>query len=162
MYSAVKNYEGMVSTLAGLQIKTSKIVVSKIVVTGANIDAFMKGFKCAECGGCEHLICMAVDLDDANIMAANLKISSLEFQRLYCFYEKRLYMKFPCPFYKDNHCSIYSKPRPKVCKLYPCQSVACKDGNYYIGVKEECKAGVEYLKRFEEEVLAKVPEPLGG
>jgi hypothetical protein len=95
MYSAVKNYEGMVSTLAGLQIKTSKIVVSKIVVTGANIDAFMKGFKCAECGGCEHLICMAVDLDDANIMAAN-------------------------------------------------------------------QAGVEYLKRFEEEVLAKVPEPLGG
>jgi hypothetical protein len=156
----VKSYEGLISNLAGLQIKTGKIVVSKILVTGPNVDLFMKGFKCANCGGCEHLTCMAVDLDDANIMAANLKISSLEFQRVYCFYEKRLYMKFPCPFYKDNHCSIYSIP--KVCRLYPCQSVACTDGNYYIGVKESCQAGVEYLPKFEEEMLAKMPVVVEG
>jgi Fe-S-cluster containining protein len=158
MSSAVKNYEGLINNLANLQIRTGKIVISKILVTGPNVDAFMKGFKCAECGGCcGKLDCMVVDLDDIKNLAPVLKVSTLEFQRLYCFYHEKIYLKFPCPFYKDNQCIIYDKVRPKVCRLYPCNATLCTDGNYYIGVKETCKAGVEYLRKFEEEMLAKVP-----
>jgi Fe-S-cluster containining protein len=158
----VNSYESMISKLNSLQIKGRPVSVSKLIVTGQYIDDFMKGFKCSNCGGCEHLDSMVIDVEDLEILAKAAHIDARTFQTLHCIYIDRLYMKFPCPFYKDNKCSIHDKPRPKVCKLYPINTTKCTDGLYRIGVKSDCKAGVEYLKKFEEEKLAVIPEPLGG
>jgi Fe-S-cluster containining protein len=162
MATQVNNYDSMISKLNSLQMKGRPVVVSKLIVTGQYVDDFMKGFKCANCGGCEHLDSMVVDLDDVKLLATAAHMDSLDFSKKYCIYIDKLYMKFPCMFYKDNKCSIHDKPRPKVCKLYPLNTTLCTDGLYRIGVKSDCKAGVEYLKKFEEEKLSVVPEPLGG
>lgn len=158
--SQASKYDTFIDNLMKLQIKSGSVTVSKIVVTGKYVDDFMKGFECKNCGKCESLSSIVIDVQDLESLAAAAHIDARTFQSLHCIYIDRLYMKFPCPFHKDNKCTIHDKPRPKVCRLYPLNTTLCTDGLYRIGVKTDCSAGVEYLKKFEEEKLAVIPEPL--
>jgi Fe-S-cluster containining protein len=160
MSQVTSKYDAFIDNLLKLQIKSGPVIVSKIIVTGKYVDDFMSGFECKNCGKCENLSSVVIDIEDLENLAKAAHLDPLTFQSLYCIYIDRLYMKFPCPFHKVDKCTIHGKLMPKVCKLYPLNTTLCTDGLYRIGVKSNCTAGVEYLKKFEEEKLAVIPEPL--
>lgn len=155
----VSSIEDLNKKLLALQQVKPPMVVSKLVVIGPYLDEFMNRFVCKRCGKCEELGAVYVDADDIKLLAAAKNISALSFIIDYTAknYDGRVVLMQPCTFYKDKGCSVYTK-RPKVCRLFPVQSVLCKDGMCHLGVRKECEAGVEFLRQFEAEKLALVPE----
>ena len=160
MPMAIDSVEMLNERLMALQQVKPLLVVSRLVVIGPYLDEFMSRFVCKRCGKCEELGAVYVDEDDIKLLAKALNTSTLSFSMKYTArnYDGRTVLKQPCPFYKDKGCTIHDKSQPKVCRLFPAQSVPCKDGIYRLGVRKECEAGVEFLTQFEAEKLAIVPE----
>lgn len=145
-----------------IQIVQNKIVPSKLPANGPYTDLFMANFKCdRSCSKCEELGAIVIEWDDILPMAKELKITERQFADKYCFLAsgKRL-MRQPCPFYIADtiSCSIYTKQRPKACRLFPFTIVLCTDGLYHMGTYELCQAGVEFMHRFEEVIWQKPVE----
>lgn len=148
----------LIPRLLNLQNVTSNVYVSKLLVCGPYIDEFMNRFECKRCGKCEEIGAVIVDWDDIRGMAAEIDINYHSFADKYTTkLNGRTILKQPCPFYKDNGCSIHSGRRAKVCRLFPLYTTLCTDGIFRIGVRSECEAAVEFLKKFEEEKLSYQP-----
>jgi len=77
--------------------------------------------KCTDCANCCKVFSPPVNETDIERISAFLQISETEFVEKYLKTDDkgRYEMKaLPCPFLKDNKCSIY-EIRPIVCQEYP-------------------------------------------
>jgi Fe-S-cluster containining protein len=78
---------------------------------------------CTNCANCCKQIRPVLDKDDISKFALGLKIPVREFQKQYLRQvdetsSKRQFNKLPCPFLKNDECTIYDF-RPKDCRSYP-------------------------------------------
>ncbi len=76
---------------------------------------------CTRCAECCKVLRPTVDQDDAQRLARRLGISDRKFEEQYLLrdeFGERIINQSPCPFLKDNRCSVY-EDRPKACRDYP-------------------------------------------
>lgn len=76
---------------------------------------------CSICGFCCTDEALDIKEPDANRISRNLKIDKVTFYEKYTYYNEEtqhISMKMPCPFYRENRCSIY-EIRPEMCRNYP-------------------------------------------
>lgn len=146
--------------MLSLQPIKPSLYISKLVTIGPYIDEFISRFVCERCGKCEEIGGAFITQDEIIILAQEKKISPIAFMMNYteCNNENRIILKQPCPFYKDKNCLIHDKTyRPRVCRMFPINTALCTDGIHHLAVRTECKAGIEFLKKFEIEKLAYEP-----
>ncbi|MDY6788154.1 MAG: YkgJ family cysteine cluster protein [candidate division WOR-3 bacterium] len=77
---------------------------------------------CTQCGNCCRHNIPVLDKKDIERVSACLQLSNDEFtaEYLHKFTERDLYImnRIPCPFLKDNVCSVYEE-RFESCRIYP-------------------------------------------
>jgi len=76
---------------------------------------------CTQCANCCKVLQPVVDAEDLDRLAGRLGISQGEFESRYVMREEFGEMCLnisPCPFLKDNLCSVY-EDRPKACRDFP-------------------------------------------
>lgn len=138
------------------KIDKSQVIPSKLLASGPYIDDFMKSFVCQRCGKCCEIGAVMVDWADIRAMAKELNINEHTFADKYTSkLNGRIAMVQPCPFYviENKSCKIYGNgTRPKVCKLFPLNTVVCTDNQYHLGVRTVCESAKNGLKEFEEQV----------
>lgn len=79
------------------------------------------GIDCTQCANCCKALVVAPDYRDIGELSQHLELSTLDFKKKYMKKdsEGELVLKQkPCPFLKNNKCSVYSK-RPQLCRNYP-------------------------------------------
>jgi uncharacterized protein len=84
-------------------------------------DAVWSKVDCTQCAHCCRTLQVVVDNDDAARLAQRLGISASAFKRRYMRYDEHkegYFAASPCPFLKDNVCSVY-EDRPKACRDFP-------------------------------------------
>jgi len=78
--------------------------------------------ECTQCGNCCRHNIPVLDKKDIERVSVRLQLSNDEFtaQYLHKFTGKDLYImnRIPCPFLKDNVCSVYEE-RFESCRVYP-------------------------------------------
>lgn len=113
-----------------------------------NYRRFAKEFKCQMCGVCCKNQPEGITLlkDDDEHLARLLGISKNEFKKKHTFtHNNHRYMGGPCPFQKDNMCSIHEE-RMEVCRAFPFNKTVVVNGKSYITVAG-CPAGKALLNR---------------
>lgn len=79
----------------------------------------LKYFECKRCGHCCRRIPVELDDEEVARLCKVLKINFEEFEREYLDPTANgVYLKLPCPFLKENLCTIY-ECRPETCRFYP-------------------------------------------
>lgn len=107
------------SYLKGLDIEEEELdkIVHKIN------DDVTSQIDCTKCANCCKVFDPVLDEEDVTKLSSSLNLNIDEFKKAYLVEsreEKDCYNfnKVPCPFLKDNKCSVYEN-RPKVCESYP-------------------------------------------
>ena len=109
-------------------------------------------FRCQRCGNC----CLGVDaspqdgiilsLEEVQQLSITILLSKHKFKDRFTFLTKdgRRLLKYPCPFYQLNSCTIYQS-RPLVCRAYPINNPIklngispVIDGVYSININLSC------------------------
>ena len=76
---------------------------------------------CSTCGLCCKDEELTINKPDINRISRNLRLDKKSFFEQYTHYNpatKETIMNMPCPFLKENICTIYSI-RPEICRNYP-------------------------------------------
>ena len=77
---------------------------------------------CTDCANCCRKVQPVLDQKDIKKCCEGLRVSESQFKKKYLKFSKEegnfVFKEKPCPFFKNNFCSIYSH-RPKDCKSYP-------------------------------------------
>lgn len=85
-------------------------------------DDISAKIDCTKCANCCKTMTVVLDDDDLSLIAKGLGISLEEVRANYTSRDEEsnecIIDKKPCPFLKDNKCSIYQY-RPKVCRSFP-------------------------------------------
>lgn len=123
-------FDGMRSIAEHTMNAAEKMELLQIEVT--------EQYKCTQCGECCKTCDAQLTDDDIVRICKHLKIG---FDGFYDRYMNKShlnnYLISPCPFLKDNKCSIYDV-RPDVCKIYPFADNTL--------TTEPCKMGKEIWK----------------
>ena len=86
------------------------------------IERFHKRFRCLRCGQCctvgIGIALLPKDVRTIKGLSYKLGIARSKFRDLTYTKDGLRYIKYPCPFYKDNECIIYND-RPLACRVYP-------------------------------------------
>jgi Fe-S-cluster containining protein len=84
-------------------------------------DEVWKQIDCATCANCCRTLQVVIDEGDIDRLAQRLGVSAKEFTRQYVSKSEwgdQIINRQPCPFLKDNLCSVY-EDRPKSCRDFP-------------------------------------------
>ncbi|MBI3923420.1 MAG: YkgJ family cysteine cluster protein [Armatimonadetes bacterium] len=84
-------------------------------------DGVWSKIDCTACANCCRVLDVVVTDEDIGRLAKPLNISVPEFEALYVIVDAendKLLKGKPCPFLKDNRCSVYDH-RPQTCRSYP-------------------------------------------
>ena len=117
------------------------------------IAKILSKVECDFCGRCCREIPVQIDIDEVERISEYLGISTQKFIKKYTVlrdvgFGEKLYLKTPCPFLKNNRCTIYPL-RPRVCRTYP----FIADISVLVGINK-CKIASEidrkYLKVYNE------------
>ena len=77
---------------------------------------------CTDCANCCKKVQPLLDQEDIKKCCEGLRVSVSQFKKKYLKFDKEegnfVFKEKPCPFLKNNLCSIYSH-RPKDCKSFP-------------------------------------------
>lgn len=87
--------------------------------------------NCKDCGGycCENIPIQIFKHEAEYMRTIKPEIKFKDFQEFF-------YLEAPCPFFKDNQCSIYEK-RPMICRSYPV-GIQEKEGVFLYYKRTEC------------------------
>lgn len=86
-------------------------------------DDVSSQIDCTKCANCCKVFDSVLDEEDVIKLSSGLNLNKDEFKKAYLVEsqeEKDCYnfIKVPCPFLKDNKCSVYEN-RPKDCQSFP-------------------------------------------
>lgn len=104
--------------------REGKGIILHIPATLDSVTSFFKVFKCRKCGNCCREIkggkgIVLILESEIKRLTRQLNTNRKKFVRKYCVRENgKIFMRYPCPFLKNNKCSIYTI-RPLVCRQYP-------------------------------------------
>jgi Fe-S-cluster containining protein len=113
---------------------------------------------CSICGLCCKDQLLTISRKDANIISRKLGIDKREFYEKYTHYNEETFetaMNMPCPFLKDNRCTIYDY-RPEMCKNYPV--FLSDDGIVVIQDIEACAKATHFNEAFLDYCSKYLPE----
>jgi hypothetical protein len=84
-------------------------------------NAVWEQIDCTRCAHCCRTMQVIVDEEDVRQLAGRLGMTVSQFERKYVArneFQEKHFASMPCPFLKDNLCSVY-EDRPRSCRDFP-------------------------------------------
>ena len=113
---------------------------------------------CSICGYCCKDEALDIFESDAYRISRNLKIDKKKFYEKYTHFNeitKAISMNMPCPFLKENRCTIYNI-RPEKCRNYPI--FVLEKGTVWISEAEACALATHFREAFLDYLSKNLPE----
>lgn len=122
------------------------------------VDEITKQIDCTKCANCCKVLGIVLNELDIERISKHLKLTKEEFISKYLVKnDNELKIKqLPCPFLKDNNCSIY-EIRPKTCREYPNLDKDVSDRcQQFFSNAEICPIVFNVLENAKEEFLEEI------
>lgn len=131
-----------------LQHSGSKVIDTGVIACWMGARLLLSMFECQCCGQCCEGKIFAEPVlplvpGEPRRIADYVGWSAKQFRQFCTHRSSALYLKLPCPFYREGSCSIY-EVRPMSCQLYPLQGAIKVNGNTpTFAMDLDCPGGVE-------------------